>query len=62
MRKYQCPDCGRHLFESDAPPGYTVRVPRCAECRKAKLVRTQAAESEPTKPPRGRWPNPLRYR
>lgn len=62
MRKYKCPDCGRHLCESDAPAGYVIRVPRCTECRKAKMVRTQAEETAPTKPPRGVWPDPLRYR
>ncbi len=40
MKQYHCPTCGRFLFETDAPPGYRVRVPKCAQCKQGQMLRT----------------------
>lgn len=63
MRKYKCPDCGRHLCESDAPAGYVIRVPSCRQCRTGKVLHTGVEpERNEAKPKPTVWPDPLKYR
>lgn len=40
MKDYYCPNCGRFLLSSDAPPGYKVRLPRCQGCTQRPLLTT----------------------
>lgn len=39
MRPLHCPNCGRFRGETDAPPGYRIRVPPCV-CKTATVFRT----------------------
>jgi hypothetical protein len=60
MRKLVCPVCGRHLSETDCPPGYTI-LQRCPRCRQERVLRTADGKRAASQP-EGRRPDPLRYR
>jgi predicted RNA-binding Zn-ribbon protein involved in translation (DUF1610 family) len=47
VKSYHCPNCGRFLVATDAPPGHAVRVPPCRRCGEQRILDT--AKSYPPK-------------
>jgi hypothetical protein len=47
MNKGTCPNCGRHLLETPAPPGTLIVLPQCPGCKKGArvVVRDEAPRS-----------------